>query len=64
MHGEVEKEGGVLVIRRIHVGYRLKAGEEDRETIERVHEFHAERCPVYRSIYTSIDITTECQLYS
>ncbi len=64
MHGEVEKEGGVLVIRRIHVDYRLKAGEEDRETIERVHEFHAERCPVYRSIYTSIDITTECQLGS
>ena len=64
MHGEVEKEGGVLVIRRIHVDYRLKAGEEDRETIERVHEFHAERCPVYRSIYTSIDIMTECQLYS
>ena len=59
MRGEVEKEDdGVIVIRRIHVTYRLEAGEEHRETIERVHGFHAEKCPVYRSIRSSIDITT------
>ncbi|MCH2460127.1 MAG: OsmC family protein [Gemmatimonadetes bacterium] len=62
VHGEVEKDEGVLMIRKIHVVYRLKAGEEDRKVVERAHEIHAERCPVYRSIYTSIDITTECQL--
>ncbi len=60
MRGEVEKEDdGVIVIRRVHVTYRLKAGEEHREAIERVHGFHAGKCPVYRSIHTSIDITTE-----
>ncbi len=63
MRGEVEKEDdGVIVIRRIHVTYRLEAGEEHRETIERVHGFHAEKCPVYRSIRSSIAITTEYTL--
>ena len=60
MSGEVEKEDdGVIVIRRIHVMYLLKAGDEHLETIERVHDFHADKCPVYRSIRTSIDITTD-----
>ena len=63
MTGEVEKEDdGVIVIRRIHVMYILKAGEEHRETIERVHDFHADKCPVYRSISGSIEITTDYEL--
>ena len=59
MRGEVEKEDGVLVIRRVHVTYRLKAAEEHRETVERVHAMHADFCPVYRTLKDSIDITTE-----
>ena len=56
----MEKEDdGVIVIRRIHVTYRLKAGEDARETVERVHGLHANRCPVYRTLKDSIDITTE-----
>jgi uncharacterized OsmC-like protein len=62
VRGEVEKDDGVLVIRRIHVRYQLGAGEEHRETVERVHGFHREKCPVYRSIHRSIDITTEFAL--
>jgi len=63
VRGEVEKEDdGVIVIKRIHVKYHLKAGEEQRETVERVHGFHAGKCPVYRSISSSIDITTEYEL--
>jgi uncharacterized OsmC-like protein len=57
--GEIEKEDGVLVIRRIHVKLRLKAQEEHRETAERVHGFFADRCPVYRSLRDAIAITTE-----
>jgi len=49
----------VLVIRRVHVTYRLKAGEECREAVERVHEMHADFCPVYRTLKNSIEITTE-----
>ena len=59
MRGEVGKDDGVLVIRRVHVTYRLKAGEEHRETVERVHGFHADKCPVYRTLKGCIDITTE-----
>lgn len=57
--GEVETEGGVLIIRRIHVTMRLQARAEDRETAERVHGFYKEKCPVYRSIEAAIAITTE-----
>ena len=49
----------MIVVKRVHVTYRLKAGEEHRETVQRVHDMHANKCPVYRSIHTSIDITTE-----
>jgi len=62
VRGEVGKEDGVLVIRRIHVTYHLRASEEDRETVERVHEMHHGFCPVYRTLRSAIDITTEYEL--
>lgn len=55
----MEKDDGVLVIRRVHVTYRLKAGDEHQDTIERVHGMHADKCPVYRTLSGCIDITTE-----
>ncbi len=60
--GEVEKEGNVLVVKRIHVVYHLKLAPEHRETAERVHGFHAEYCPVARSIRDSIAISTALQM--
>lgn len=57
--GEIEKEEGVLVIKRIHVTMRLKADAPTRETAERVHGIFADRCPVYRSLKAAIQITTE-----
>ena len=60
--GEIEKDGKVLVIKRIHVTYTLKAAAEDRETIERVYGFHADFCPVARSIKDSIEISTTLNL--
>ena len=67
VRGEIEKdEQGVLVIRRIHVTYRLRVDPEAREdveaVVERVHEMHASRCPVARSIAGAIDVTTEIEL--
>ena len=58
----MEKDDGVLVIRRIHVTYHLKAGAEHAETVERVHAMHAGKCPVYRTLSGCIDITTEVVL--
>ena len=57
--GEIEKDDGVLVIKRIHVVYHLKADEEKRKAIERTFEVHPKFCPVYRTLHTAIDITTE-----
>jgi uncharacterized OsmC-like protein len=49
------------VLRRIHVHYTL-AGDADGAVVERVHGFHAQRCPVARSIGSAVDITTSYEL--
>ncbi len=60
--GEVEKEEGVLVIRRIHVDMRLTAPEGVRETVERVHEMYPMRCPLYRTLHNAIQLTSSFTL--
>ena len=59
MEGEIEVDQKVLVIKRIHVKYRLRVPEDRRETAERVHEFHAGFCPVAKTIEGCVDISTE-----
>ena len=60
--GEVETEDGVLVIRRIHVSMHLVAPETARETVERAHGFYAMRCPLYRTLYKTIQLTSSFEL--
>jgi len=60
--GEVEKEEGVLVVRRIHVAMRLAAPEEVKETVERVHGMYAMRCPLYRTLHKAIELTSSYTL--
>ena len=60
--GEIEKDGKVLIIRRIHVTYHLKVDPEKREAAERIHGFHADFCPVARTIGGCVDITTELKM--
>jgi uncharacterized OsmC-like protein len=60
--GEIEKDGKVLVIKRIHVTYHLKLGPEQRETAERVHGFHADFCPVARTIGGCVAISTSLEM--
>jgi organic hydroperoxide reductase OsmC/OhrA len=57
--GEVELEGSVLVIKRIHVRMELRAPETQREAAERAHGVYADSCPVYRSVKAAIAVTTE-----
>jgi len=52
----------VLVIRRIHVTYLLKLKPEQRETAQKVHGFHADFCPVARSLKGSIEVSTDLQM--
>ena len=60
--GEVEKEDGVLVIRRIRVQMRLAAPEHARETVERVHGMYAMNCPLYRTLHKAIELSSSCEL--
>jgi uncharacterized OsmC-like protein len=60
--GEIEKDDKVLIIKRIHVAYHLKTAPENRETVERVHDFHADYCPVAQTIKGCVDITTSLEI--
>ena len=60
--GEVEKEDGVLVIRRIHVHMQLAADAELSETVERVHGLYAMRCPLYRTLHKAIALSSSYEL--
>jgi uncharacterized OsmC-like protein len=62
VRGDIVAEDKVLVIRRIHIVYRLQARADQRETIERVHQVHHHSCPVYRSLYRGIEISSEFEL--
>ncbi len=62
VRGEVETtKDGVLIIRRIHVAYTLEGAGSQREVVERVHGFHARKCPVFRSLEAAIEITTSLE---
>ena len=56
--GEVETEDGVLIVRRIHLEIRLVAPEELRPVVERVHNLYAMRCPLYRTFYKTLELTS------
>jgi uncharacterized OsmC-like protein len=60
--GEVEAEGKILLLRRIHVTYELKLDASQKETAERVHALHAQNCPVARSIGDSVKISTSLEM--
>jgi len=60
--GEVETEENVLVIRRIHVAMRLVAPPDAKATVERVHGIYAMRCPLYRTLYKTIQLTSSFEL--
>lgn len=49
----------MLVIKRIHVRYRLRVQADHREVAERAHAIHADHCPVARSLKGAIAVTTE-----
>jgi uncharacterized OsmC-like protein len=58
----VETDEGVLVIRRIHVAIHLKAPEQVKETVERVHTNYAMHCPLYRTLHKTTHFTSSFEL--
>lgn len=62
VRGEIESDGGVLVIRRVHVNFQLRAPEDARPIVERVHAVYAQKCPVYRTLKPAMQITSSYEL--
>jgi len=62
--GEVETEEGVLVIRRVHVAMRLAAAKDAQDAVDRVHDVYAMRCPLYRTLYGAISLSSSVELVS
>lgn len=60
--GEVEKEGRVLIVKRIFVDYHLKLAAENREAATRAHELHADSCPIARTLKGCVQITTRLHM--
>jgi organic hydroperoxide reductase OsmC/OhrA len=59
VEGLVAKDGEVLVIRSIQVSYSLRLGAEHHDTARRVHDLHADFCPVARTLKGCVRIETE-----
>ena len=58
-HGEIEVDGKVLVIKRIHVDYAdVQIPADKQEAADRALATHQQACPVARSVEAAIDITT------
>ena len=60
--GEIVDDRGVLRIRRIEVTYHLKASPDQRPVIDRVHQVHADHCPVARTLSGCVEIVTRVEL--
>ncbi len=57
--GEIELEGQVLVIKRIHVAYSgVEIPADRQDAAERALDTHQHACPVSRSIEAAIQVTT------
>jgi len=57
--GEIELEGQVLVIKRIHVEYSgVEIPADRQDAAERALATHQDGCPVARSIEAAIQVTT------
>lgn len=57
--GEIELDGKVLVIKRIHVDYGgVQIPADKQQAAERALATHQRACPVARSIQAAIAVTT------
>jgi hypothetical protein len=59
---EIESDQGVLVIRRVHVHYLLDGADQVTEIVERVHRVYADKCPVYKTLRSAFEITSDFEL--
>jgi uncharacterized OsmC-like protein len=60
--GEIEKVDNVLVLKRIHIAYRLILTPDKHEAAKRAYSIHMENCPSARSIGDCVVITTSLEM--
>ena len=51
------------MVKHIHVTYHLNLDMDLLEKAERTHRIHAEFCPVARTIWDCVEITTSLNTY-
>jgi len=57
--GEIELDGKVLVLKRVHVDYSgVQIPSDKQEAADRALSTHPQACPVARSIEGAITVTT------
>jgi uncharacterized OsmC-like protein len=54
--GEMEVDGGVLVLKRVTVRHALRVAPQHRATVERVHDVYHRGCAVSRSLEGAVEI--------
>jgi uncharacterized OsmC-like protein len=59
---ETEWRDRVLRVKSIHVHYTIRAGDDTRDVVERVHDQHVRKCSMAQSVAGAIDVTTSYEL--
>ena len=55
--GYLEPRDRVPLLERVHVHYRLTIPAGTRETVDRLLEKHAEKCPTAQSLKGAVEVT-------
>ncbi|MCZ6515798.1 MAG: OsmC family protein [Acidobacteria bacterium] len=62
IEGDIENEGGVIVIKRLRVKYHIKIPRGKRPEAERAVATHERKCPAATSVRNCIEIRYEADI--
>lgn len=62
IEGDIENEGGVIVIKRLRVKYHIKIPRGKRPEAERAVATHERKCPAAMSVRNCIEIRYEADI--
>lgn len=62
VEGDLEEVDGVMKITKIRLHYRMRIPRGKRETVERVLESYADRCPAYQSVKGCIECSWDMEM--
>jgi uncharacterized OsmC-like protein len=62
VEGQLEQVDGMLLLTGIHVSYRLKVSQQQREAAERALKHHDSACPVSASVRRGIAVQWKAEI--